>query len=234
MSHFLRIVLSIVIVSLTVSCAAKIDSSDIKSEPLLLTGSWQVEDIDKRGMLDYAMVTLQFTDVNRISGSTGCNQFTGTVETANGAFVASQVASTRRACAPAVGEQEQRFLAALNDAVRYEFKEKTWLVIYDAADKPRLKLIQTEPRPKPRATKMDQALKHEIHFQCETVSDVSMRFIGPETIAFSVAGRVAVLQRVRTASGAKYSGENIEFWNKGNEARLAMNGYTYNCKPKVP
>ena len=144
MYRIFSIFLLLAIGSVFLGCTPKADSPGIKSELQMLTGSWQVEDIDQGGVIDFAMVTLQFEDENRISGSTGCNWFNGTINTSNGAFITSQVASTRRACAPAISEQEQRYLSALNDAVRYNIVDNTWLVVYDASDKPRLKLIQIE------------------------------------------------------------------------------------------
>ncbi len=146
MYQYLRFILLITIGLVTSGCAFEEEPFDIKrSDSQILTGSWQVEDIDQRGVIDNAMVTLQFEDENKISGSTGCNRFNGTVTIQNDIFVVSQVASTRRACVPAVARQEQLFLAALNDATRHEVENNTWLIVYDSSDMPRLKLIQQEP-----------------------------------------------------------------------------------------
>lgn len=124
--------------------ASKKHTSSAEAAASALTGVWRVEDIDQGGVIDYALVSVQFEENNRIAGSTGCNRYNGHLDTAGETFVVSQVASTRRACAPAVANQEQRFLAALQDTVRFDFETKPWLFIYDAAGKPRLKLIPME------------------------------------------------------------------------------------------
>ncbi len=123
-------------------CATESNRVMTEPEQPVLAGSWLVEDIDQGGVIDFAQVTMQFDEPGRIAGSTGCNRYSGSLVTDDKTFVASKVASTRRACAPAVAGQEQRFLAALNDAVRYEIESDTWLLVYDAADRPRLKLTQ--------------------------------------------------------------------------------------------
>lgn len=37
------------------------------------------------------------------------------------------------------------------------------------------------------------------------------------------------LVRQKSASGVKYSNENVLFWTKGNEAMLIINGYKQHC-----
>jgi len=38
--------------------------------------------------------------------------------------------------------------------------------------------------------------------------------------------------QVRTASGAKYEGQNLWFWNKGNEATVSWRGETLKCQAR--
>ncbi len=215
-------------------CASEKASPEARADSVKLTGAWRVEDIDQGGVIDGAMVTLQFEEQDRIAGSTGCNRYTGAVDTAKNRFVVSKAGSTRRACVPAVAKQEQRFLAALNDATRYEIESETWLVIYDGSSKQRLKLIQMAPRPGPQNSKPDQSLAQTVTFRCENAGSIGIRFLGPETIEVSTEGRVAVLQRLRSASGAEYAGENMRFWNKGNEALFSMDGREYHCTKESP
>lgn len=51
----------------------------------------------------------------RISGSTGCNRFTATLEEDARGFTLKQIASTKMACAPQRMELENDFLYELND-----------------------------------------------------------------------------------------------------------------------
>ena len=56
-------------------------------------------------------------DVNgqRISGSTGCNRFTATLDEDSRGFTLKQIASTKMACSPQRMELENDFLYELND-----------------------------------------------------------------------------------------------------------------------
>ena len=144
MYRALRILLFITIGSAVAGCGSNNDTPEITTAAEMLTGLWRIEDVDQGGVIDYTMATLQFSENGRIAGSTGCNRYTAEVETSDGTFVISKTSSTRKACVPAVAKQEQRILAALNDATRYEIESNTWLIIYDASNIRRLKLIQAE------------------------------------------------------------------------------------------
>ena len=50
----------------------------------------------------------------RVSGSTGCNRFTGTFEQTATGFRFSKMAATKMACPPPLDAQERAFLQALN------------------------------------------------------------------------------------------------------------------------
>lgn len=66
-------------------------------------------------------LTLEFAEA-RASGNSGCNTFDGPVRVSGADRIAlGPIRSTRRACAdPAVGEQEQQYLAALELATTYQ------------------------------------------------------------------------------------------------------------------
>lgn len=148
----LLIVLSLLFIITGCSNNASQMSSDADSvsedeSATTLTGTWQVESIDMGGIIDSSMMTVELVTKNRISGFTGCNQFSGILnlqanELAEGEFATSKLVTTRRACVSAMSAQEQRFVKALEAASRYEIKEGTWLVIYDNDGKQRLKLIR--------------------------------------------------------------------------------------------
>jgi membrane-bound inhibitor of C-type lysozyme len=44
-----------------------------------------------------------------------------------------------------------------------------------------------------------------------------------------VNGESHILERQRTASGARYAGDDIDFWNKGGESMLNVGGHLYTC-----
>jgi membrane-bound inhibitor of C-type lysozyme len=76
---------------------------------------------------------------------------------------------------------------------------------------------------------VDQALDSATGFSCAGGPDFEVRFLGPETVRLSIADRDNVLQRERTASGARYTGEGIVYWNKGDEAMLETPDGNYRC-----
>jgi heat shock protein HslJ len=56
---------------------------------------------------------IQFGSDGRVSGSTGCNRFSGAYSQDGDALTIGTLATTRRACLPEVMQREQQFLALL-------------------------------------------------------------------------------------------------------------------------
>lgn len=79
--------------------------------------AWLVEDIAGRGVIDRAQTTISFDAPGRVSGSTGCNRYTGVATREGEALRFGPLAATKRACVPALMDQEQKFLSAM-EAVR--------------------------------------------------------------------------------------------------------------------
>ncbi|MCR9261872.1 MAG: META domain-containing protein [Pseudomonadaceae bacterium] len=104
---------------------------------------WQVEDIDGDGIIDGSNITLQVADDKGISGTTGCNRYFGAVAIEGRTFLADAIGSTRMACAPALMEQEQHFLQAIQ-AVRSYAISGDLLQLYDDGDALRLRLLAAE------------------------------------------------------------------------------------------
>jgi heat shock protein HslJ len=55
-----------------------------------------------------------------VAGSTACNRYSAPAEWPDGGLRFGQAAATRRACPPAVMEQEQRFFRVLEDTRGYK------------------------------------------------------------------------------------------------------------------
>ena len=115
---------------LIVSCA---------HQPSLVGTHWLAEDIDGGGVIDNAQSTLEFTSDNRVAGRAGCNRYGGSVKLDGSKLKIEQVFATKMACAPALMDQETRFLQALEAASSFEVKD-TKLLVKDAAGKQRLLL----------------------------------------------------------------------------------------------
>lgn len=76
--------------------------------------------------------SLAFESDGQVSGHGGCNGFGGRYQTANGSLAFSGLVSTLIACAdPALNEQEQAYLAALNAASAYSLADGQLTIAYD-------------------------------------------------------------------------------------------------------
>jgi putative lipoprotein len=104
-------------------------------------GTWLAEDIDGAGGIDNAQSTLQFSTEGKVSGRGGCNRYGGTATLSGASVLFGDLFSTKMACAPALMDQETRFMAALQ-AVRSYRMETTRLVLVDATGKPRLRFAR--------------------------------------------------------------------------------------------
>ena len=114
-----------------ISFAARPLPADIEIaafDPATLPGSvWTVEDLNRGGVIDNTVLTLNFTEAGRVSGSTGCNSLSGSYTATGTTLIFSPLVTTRRACtAPALNAQEARFTFALQG-------ELTWRITADGA-----------------------------------------------------------------------------------------------------
>jgi len=98
--------------------------------PSLIGTSWRAEEIDGRGVPERPESTLAFEDARRITGHTACNRYFGGRELGEGTIRLKPAGTTRMACAPAVMDQESRFLAALGAASAFR-REAGKLVLLD-------------------------------------------------------------------------------------------------------
>lgn len=96
-------------------------------------GRWLVEDIDGRGVIDNLQTVLELAD-GQVSGSGGCNRVGGTASMDGAALSFGDLFSTEMACAPAIMDQEAKFLDALGRVASYRLDtERDKLILVDAA-----------------------------------------------------------------------------------------------------
>ena len=244
-----------------------------EGKPLTLADShWQVESIDRAGIIDFSHVTLNVNsngDTSRVSGSTGCNQFTGALDVDDADTVFSDKSSaesfstdklilTKKACAPALMKQEQRFIEMLTASATYSIVENTWLVLYDSSGNETIRAIaaqisQSTTNKSASATKsnvdtklsdLTSSQKQDVvdsneqestkTYKCETpnanLATLRVNTLGPDTLALSLNNAHHIVQLSRSASGAKYTNnKNVVFWNKGDVATLSINSGYYHC-----
>jgi heat shock protein HslJ len=101
--------------------------------------SWQVEDIDGRGVIDRVQSTLSFDAAQRVAGRAACNRYFGTYQQSDDTIGIKAAGATRMMCPPAVMDQESRFLTALG-AVTTARREGDKLLLLDGSGRVRLRL----------------------------------------------------------------------------------------------
>src|SRR5688572_32453769 len=86
----------------------------------LLGTAWRLESFGNGKPRAGTQPTLEFPTEGRASGNGSCNRFNGIVIVADDGIKFTGLATTRKACPEAVMRQEEDYLAALRDAVRFE------------------------------------------------------------------------------------------------------------------
>jgi putative lipoprotein len=126
--------LRIVLIALSAAALAGGCQSARTTQPAasLIGTSWVAEEIDGRGVIERAESTLSFDTPERITGHTACNRYFGGLELGDGTIRVKSTGSTRMACAPAIMEQEGRFLDGLAAARVFRLDDRTLLLLDDA------------------------------------------------------------------------------------------------------
>ena len=104
---------------------------------LLIGEEWVVEDIGGGGVIDFARTSMLFGDDGKVSGSGACNRFGGTYALTGEGLSFGPIAATKKACPPAVMDQENRFFDAIEITDRFEIDD-TGALILIGADQPLL------------------------------------------------------------------------------------------------
>jgi putative lipoprotein len=93
----------------------------VEGEPSLVGPTWVAEDIGRRGVIDDLQSHVTFTAEGLAQGSGGCNNFSGAYTLRGEALGIGPLASTKKACPPAIMDQEARFFEALAQTRSYRF-----------------------------------------------------------------------------------------------------------------
>lgn len=120
---------------LACSTAVLTACSSLPNTQLPLSHTYQVEWIAERPLIDRSMLTFTLQDQQGASGLAGCNHWSADYQMHGEQLRLYNIASTRKLCAPALMEQEQRFLAHLAHIQRWQFAEhgQLWLSAPDTA-----------------------------------------------------------------------------------------------------
>lgn len=98
-----------------------------------IAGSWRLVSMGETTAPTVPPQTTELTtnfEGDRISGSGGCNRFTGSYQTESNTLSIGALASTRKACEESVMNQESKYLTALQAAQRYEVNNQGELNIF--------------------------------------------------------------------------------------------------------
>lgn len=98
--------------------------------------AWRLEDLGGAGVLERVEATLEFPEEGRIAGNGSCNRFFGTVETKAETISFGPLGSTRMACAEPIGNQEAKYLEALQRAERFTLEGSTLSIYSKGMEKP--------------------------------------------------------------------------------------------------
>jgi len=110
----------------------------------LVGAVWLAEDLEKRGVLDRAQTTMRFDSQERVSGSTGCNNYSAGYKVNGNDLRFGPVAATRRACVPALMDQE-RFTKVLEATTSYR-RDDEYLRLFNDQGKELARLIRIFPK----------------------------------------------------------------------------------------
>ncbi|WP_286239629.1 META domain-containing protein [Neptuniibacter halophilus] len=107
-----------------------------------LLGQWRVEVIAGQPVIDRSRAALQFHADGRVTGSTGCNLLNAAYTQRGERLRIKPAAVTMRACIPALGDQEYRFLKFFEQIQRYRIDQQGRLILLTAEGD---RLIATRP-----------------------------------------------------------------------------------------
>lgn len=170
---------------------------------------WVVEDIGARGVIDYARATMQFGQDGRLSGNTSCNSYFADYKADGRKLQIGKTGVTRRACAPAVMDQESRFLNVLNAVNSYRIDGTGALLLSTPAG--------TTIMARRGSGNMQKTTYH-----CPDGSFIDAWYPTADTARIVYQGRSIEMISTVSASGTRYVGGGWEWWTKGmSEGTLA-------------
>lgn len=122
-------VLTVVGATLLAGCAA--DTEAVKRDH-----AYVAEWLGERPLIDSSHLTLTLGKDGRAYGNAGCNHWFAAYRLDGDALTFGPRGSTRKLCAPALMEQEQRFLEALGQVQHWDVSEVEQLQLWPAEGLP--------------------------------------------------------------------------------------------------
>ena len=98
--------------------------------------TYKVEWIGERPLIDSSHLTIVLGEDGRAYGNAGCNHWFASYQLDGDRLSFTQAGSTRKMCAPALMEQETRFLQSLATIERWDISPIDQLRLWPASGKP--------------------------------------------------------------------------------------------------
>jgi heat shock protein HslJ len=124
---------------------AQIEAEKGATTVSLVGSDWHVADIGGHAVVDSSQTSMTFAAEGNVSGSTGCNHFTGTAKIEDDRVSFSPLATTRKACAGELATQEQTFLKAIESVHRFAIDESGQLLLEGADGQTLMRLTRATP-----------------------------------------------------------------------------------------
>ena len=125
------IVLLLIGLVVTLAACGGAGTSSAATSGGLAGTSWTLAEIDGREPAVDPAPTLAFDEDLNVSGSAGCNTFTGTATVEGSSISFGPLATTMMACPGAAGIAETAFLAAMNEVEGFAMDSQGRLVLED-------------------------------------------------------------------------------------------------------
>lgn len=132
------------LLSLTACAPVTLPGAAPAASPTGIT--WRAEDIGGGGIIDRSHVTLALGPDDAASGSAGCNRFTARYALTGNRLTITGIASTEKACAPSLMQQEARYIALLAQVAQWRIEPTGALVLTTPQGAP-LRFFPEEPVP---------------------------------------------------------------------------------------
>jgi putative lipoprotein len=201
-------------------------AADAVTLDALVGTTWIAEDIDQRGVVDRLQSRLEFLGAAGVAGLAGCNSYSGPASRSGAEFRLGPFATTRKACPPAVMDQESRFLDALARA-RTARTDHGLLYLQDGAGNAIVRLSQLQTIPGSPAGDFPEGVLRAYAWQCTDGQEILMRnLLRERAITIGLPDGEHRLEQTVSASGARYANADatIVFWTRGDTATLERRG----------
>lgn len=197
--RFTNIIAALLLATTTTACVTSVNAPATTD---LVGGVWLVEDIASRGVIDNARTTISFGSDGRLTGDTACNRYFADYEVSGDMLEIGNAGTTKRACVPAVMDQEQRFLEVLGAVDSYTI------------DATRALILSTPQGQRIVARKTSNGTER-MTYQCSDGATVTASYPTTETATIAHQGRTVEMELATSASGARYVGGGLQWWTKG-------------------